>query len=91
MSKFFVWCPDQEDHDSALSIDTFDHEQAACKWAERSDSNSGEYLIANGHDTTVLVRKISDAEPQSFTVSGELISAYHAWAVDPRPEGGQTS
>lgn len=83
MNAFSVWCPDRnEGREDAVIVQAVDHEDAAEVWAQRSDADSGEYLIANGYGVTVMVQSEDDDKPQAFTVEGESVPSYTAYAKD---------
>ncbi|MGJ7544591.1 hypothetical protein [Variovorax sp. LT1R16] len=81
MKTFAVWCPDfGSERSDARHFKAIDHEDAACKWAQREDQASAEYSIVGGTSMVVMVSEGDDA-PQEFTVSGEAVPAYQARAA----------
>jgi hypothetical protein len=59
-------------------IRAVDEQDAAEKYAEKSDCDSAEYSIVSGSDAEVWVRKKGDSEVKKFMVSGESVPTYHA-------------
>jgi hypothetical protein len=80
MTKYLVWRPEsgQEPEDGVV-IDAYDANSAACRWAERYDADSAEYLIVRGTDATVRVRAVNNpADAWEMIVSGESAPSYRA-------------
>ena len=78
MRKFLVWCPEQgSDADDARTVEAFDHEDAACKWARREDAESADYWIVGGDGAVVIVRDPDDVE-ETVRVTGEQDIHYSA-------------
>jgi hypothetical protein len=84
---FYVLYPDWhgDDWEDAWRIHARDHEEAAETWAERSDSEGGEYEIVSGSDVLVYVRKHDEdvSEAKTFAVTGETVPQYRAMECDP--------
>lgn len=59
-----------------------DAEEAARKWAERTDPDRS-YALVRGNEITVYVKKYDDPDDlqQAFEVSGEMVAEYSARAV----------
>jgi len=82
METFAVWCPDfGSERSDARHFKAIDHEDAACKWAERQDRASAEYSIVGGTSMVVMVSEGDDA-PKEFTVFGEAMPVYRARATN---------
>jgi len=80
VTKYLVWRPEysQEPEDGVV-IDAYDANAAACKWAERDDQRSADYMIVGGTDATVMVRAVNNPAQQfEMIVSGESMPHYRA-------------
>ena len=65
--------------DEWQEVFAYDHEGAAEKWGDDSDSNSGEYDIVSGKSSPVVkVRKKGEDEIQEWVVTGEAVPQYSA-------------
>lgn len=88
MSTFTVWCPERDqDFEDGRSVDAYDAETAAEKWAKYDDAESAEYHIVGGNDVTVMVRD-EDGRESSFVVVGEASPVYYAREI---PAASQAS
>lgn len=78
---FHVWCPDDEDSESAIEIRTLNAESAAQEWAAMHDQN-GTYPIVSGKSKVVIVLQQEPCvEETLWEVRGEMDLAYYARAV----------
>lgn len=87
MTKYLVWRPEygQEPEDGTV-VDAYDANSAACKWAERDDAESADYLIVRGSDATVKVRAVNKPTDEwEMIVSGESVPSYRARVRIPLP------
>ncbi|MBA3622917.1 MAG: hypothetical protein H0W48_00305 [Methylibium sp.] len=86
MTKYLVWRPEsgQEPEDGRF-FDAYDAHAAVCKWAEREDSRSSDYLIVGGSDATVRVRAVTCRTEYEMIVSGESVPRYRACVRIPLP------
>ncbi len=84
---WLVLDPEQSgEWEDAVKVYATDPEQAAEKWAQDEDVESGEYSIVGGTDMAVQVRRLDepDAAPVWWVVTGESIPTYRAseaWRV----------
>ena len=80
MTKFLIWRPESgQDSEDGTVVEAYDANAAACKWAERYDSDGADYLIVRGVDATVMVRAVNKpAEQYEMIVSGESVPSYRA-------------
>ena len=75
---FHVWCLDYDhEEDDALKVRAHSVEEAAEKWAMRSDSD-GDYTIVRGTEVVVMVRKEGEADAKALVVHGETVPHYSA-------------
>ena len=85
MAKYIVWCPDfGQDPEDGREIDSYSPQGAACEWAQREDTESADYSIVGGQDTTVIVRAVAHgAETYEMIVCGESVPQYRAQLLIP--------
>lgn len=81
MAIYTVWCHELDSSEAdGKKIEAGDADQAATIWAEREDSESGDYWIVGGDGTTVIVRDEYGRE-ETIRVWGERRIEYYADAV----------
>lgn len=86
--RFRVWRPEHgEDFADAGLLYARDHEEAAERWAEKSDSDSAEYDIVGGEPAKVYVVEADGDEEHAllFHVEGEAQPVYHARQIEKDP------
>ncbi len=77
--RYKVWWPDRgQEQDDAQSVEAFDHENAATKWAHWYDYRSNDYAIVGGEVAEVMVLHEGDTAPIKVTVFGEMERSYRA-------------
>ena len=76
---WLVWQLDGEDENDGLTIYGIDEQDAAEKWADRTDCY-GDYWIVQGGNPIVCVRRADadDAPIAYLAVEGETVPQYHA-------------
>ena len=79
LSRHLVWCPAYgQGPEDGLKITAFDADDAATEWAETTERDASEYLIAEGEEVTVHVRDVDTGAETAFVVRGELVPSYFA-------------
>ena len=80
MKKLFkVWWPDRgQGLEDATTVQAFDAEEAAKKWANWYDYHSNNYAIVSGESAEVWVLGEDEIVPLPVTVSGEMTRSYRA-------------
>lgn len=79
-----VWCErDGEKRGDHNPIHGDDAQDAAERYAERSDTDSAEYSFMK-YPGQVMVAPIDNSEePKRFSVEGEAVPSYHAREIEP--------
>ena len=79
MAKFLItseYCGEE-----GKTIDAYDHQSAAEKYAEWEDSQTAEYLFAGGGEEIITVTDDRGNVSKRFRVSGETVPSYYATEV----------
>lgn len=77
-----VWNPEESTQEDAHTFYGYDADSAAEAWAERDDSDSAEYRIAQGSSVVVCVQRLEPEGPiERYSVTGEYEPVYMAEKV----------
>lgn len=90
MPLFKVWWPDRgQDQEDGRTVNAFDAEGAAGKWADWYDHHSNDYAIVGGEAAEVKVCEEGTTQAVSVTVYGEMTRSYRARAAKQEEHHGK--